>query len=36
MQEDHEAAFAHVDIPVVEVASHQGQSITGDLTQKAW
>jgi hypothetical protein len=29
-------AFADVDIPVVDVASHQGESITGDLMEKAW
>ena len=29
-------AFAHVDIPVVNVESHQGESVTGDLMQKAW
>jgi hypothetical protein len=29
-------AFAHVDLPTVDVESHQGESITGDLMQKAW
>jgi hypothetical protein len=25
-----------LDIPVVDVQSHQGESITGDLMEKAW
>jgi hypothetical protein len=29
-------AFAHVDLPVVDVESHAGESITGDLMTKAW
>ena len=29
-------AFAHVDLPTVDVEAHQGESITGDLMQKAW
>ena len=29
-------AFANVDIPVVDVESHQGQSITGGLMEKPW
>jgi hypothetical protein len=29
-------AFAYVDTPAVDVESHQGDSITGDLMQKAW
>lgn len=29
-------AFAHVDLPTVDVEAHQGESIIGDLMQKAW
>jgi hypothetical protein len=29
-------AFANVDIPVVDVEYHAGQSITGDLMKNAW
>jgi hypothetical protein len=29
-------AFAHVDLPTVDVESHAGESITGDLMTKAW
>ena len=29
-------AFAHVDLPVGDVESHAGESITGDLMTKAW
>jgi hypothetical protein len=29
-------AFAYVDLPVVDVESHAGESITGDLMSKAW
>jgi hypothetical protein len=29
-------AFAHVDLPTVDVQSHAGESITGDLMTKAW
>ena len=28
--------FADVDAPAVDVESHQGQSITGDLMERAW
>jgi hypothetical protein len=28
--------FAYVDISVVDVESHQGESITGDLMERAW
>jgi hypothetical protein len=28
--------FAYVDIPKIDMQSHQGESITGDLMEKAW
>jgi hypothetical protein len=29
-------AFANVNIPKIDVESHQGHSTTGDLLDKAW
>jgi len=29
-------AVVHVDIPAVDVESHQGESLAGDLMQRAW
>jgi len=29
-------AFANVDIPVVDLESHQGEGITGDLLDRPW
>ena len=29
-------AFAYVDLPEVDVESHAGESITGNLMTKAW